>query len=70
VNIPENIVNQYPMLLAGGMWGTIDLTYDETEVHNKKIRPFKPRSYPVVGRARWNLAGSLCMQISFFESEA
>jgi ATP-dependent Lon protease len=40
VNIPENIVNQYPMLLAGGMWGTIDLTYDETEVHNKKIRPF------------------------------
>src|SRR6476620_12795501 len=23
------------------MWGTITLTYDETEVHNKKIRPFK-----------------------------
>jgi len=41
VNIPENIVNQYPMLLSGGMWGTIELTYDETEVHNKKIRPFK-----------------------------
>ncbi len=41
VNIPENIVRQYPMLLSGGMWGTIDLTYDETEVHNKKIRPFK-----------------------------
>ena len=41
VNIPESIVNQYPMLLSGGMWGTIDLTYDETEVHNKKIRPFK-----------------------------
>ena len=32
---------QYPMLLSGGMWGTIELTYDETEVHNKKIRPFK-----------------------------
>ena len=41
VNIPENLVRQYPMLLAGGMWGTIQLTYDETEVHNKKIRPFK-----------------------------
>ncbi|MGV8120131.1 MAG: BREX system Lon protease-like protein BrxL [Candidatus Xenobiia bacterium LiM19] len=41
VNIPEKIVSQYPMLLAGGMWGTIDLTYDETEVHGKKIRPFK-----------------------------
>ena len=41
VNIPESLVNQYPMLLSGGMWGTIDLTYDETEVHNKKIRPFK-----------------------------
>ncbi len=39
-NIPEGIVCQYPMLLAGGMWGTIDLTYDETEIHNKKIRPF------------------------------
>ncbi|MBN2531848.1 MAG: BREX system Lon protease-like protein BrxL [Spirochaetales bacterium] len=41
VNIPESIVRQYPMLLSGGMWGTIDLTYDEMEVHNKKIRPFK-----------------------------
>jgi ATP-dependent Lon protease len=34
-------VRQYPMLLSGGMWGTIELTYDETEIHNKKIRPFK-----------------------------
>lgn len=41
VNIEEALVRQYPMLLAGGMWGTISLTYDETEVHNKKIRPFK-----------------------------
>jgi len=41
VNVPEGLVKRYPMLLAGGMWGTIDLTYDETEVHNKKIRPFK-----------------------------
>lgn len=41
VNIPESLIKQYPMLLAGGMWGTITLVYDETEVHNKKIRPFK-----------------------------
>ena len=41
VHVPQNIVSQYTMLLAGGMWGTIELTYDETEVHNKKIRPFK-----------------------------
>jgi ATP-dependent Lon protease len=41
VNIPESLVRQYPMLLSGGMWGTIELTYDETEIHNKKIRPFK-----------------------------
>jgi ATP-dependent Lon protease len=40
-NIPESIVRQYPMLLSGGMWGTIELTYDETEIHSKKIRPFK-----------------------------
>jgi len=33
------------MLRAGGMWGTIDLTYDETEVHNKKIRPFKVTTF-------------------------
>ncbi|MDG6027359.1 MAG: BREX system Lon protease-like protein BrxL [Candidatus Brocadia sp.] len=45
VNIPENIIRQYPMLLSGGMWGTIDLTYDETEVHNKKIRPFKVTAF-------------------------
>lgn len=41
VNVPEILVKQYPMLLAGGMWGTIQLTYDTTEVHDKKIRPFK-----------------------------
>jgi ATP-dependent Lon protease len=41
MNVPEELVKQYPMLLAGGMWGTIELTYDEAEVHNKKIRPFK-----------------------------
>ena len=41
VNVSESLVKQYPMLLAGGMWGTIQLTYDETEVHGKKIRPFK-----------------------------
>jgi ATP-dependent Lon protease len=41
VNVPEDLVKKYSMLLAGGMWGTIELTYDETEVHNKKIRPFK-----------------------------
>ena len=41
VNVSEGLVRQYPMLLSGGMWGTITLTYDETEVHNKKIRPFK-----------------------------
>lgn len=45
VNIPESIVRQYPMLLAGGMWGTIDLTYDETEIYNKKIRPFKVTAF-------------------------
>jgi ATP-dependent Lon protease len=45
VNIPERIVSQYPMLLSGGMWGTIELTYDETEVHNKKIRPFKVMAF-------------------------
>ncbi len=38
-------MRQYPMLLSGGMWGTIDLTYDETEIHNKKIRPFKVTSF-------------------------
>ncbi|HRS84486.1 MAG TPA: BREX system Lon protease-like protein BrxL [Methanothrix sp.] len=41
VHIPEGLVSQYPMLLSGGMWGTIELTYDENEIHNKKIRPFK-----------------------------
>jgi ATP-dependent Lon protease len=41
VNVTESLVRQYPMLLSGGMWGMITLTYDETEVHNKKIRPFK-----------------------------
>ncbi len=45
VNIPEKLVSQYPMLLSGGMWGTVDLTYDENEIHNKKIRPFKVTSF-------------------------
>jgi ATP-dependent Lon protease len=40
VNVPEGLVKQYSMLLAGGMWGTIQLTYDATQVSSKKIRPF------------------------------
>ena len=45
VNVPESLVRQYPMLLSGGMWGTIDLTYDETAIYNKKIRPFTVVSF-------------------------
>jgi len=41
VNVPETLVRQYPMLLSGGMWGTVELEYDETQVHGGKIRPFK-----------------------------
>ncbi len=41
VNIAESLTRQYPMLLSGGMWGTIELEYDETIVHGGKIRPFK-----------------------------
>ena len=41
VNLPETLVRQYPMILSGGMWGTIELEYDETEVYGGKIRPFK-----------------------------
>jgi ATP-dependent Lon protease len=40
VNVPEGLVKQYPMLLAGGMWGTIQLTYDPGQIYGKKIRPF------------------------------
>jgi len=40
-NIPDALVRQYPMILSGGMWGTIELEYDETEIHGGKIRPFK-----------------------------
>jgi ATP-dependent Lon protease len=40
VNVPEGLVKQYPMLLAGGMWGTIQLTYDPGQIYSKKIRPF------------------------------
>ena len=40
VVVDEGLVKQYPMLLAGGMWGTIRLTYDETNIVDGKIRPF------------------------------
>jgi ATP-dependent Lon protease len=40
-NIPEELVRQYPMILSGGMWGTIELEYDESQVYGGKIRPFK-----------------------------
>lgn len=45
VNIPEDVVRQYPMLLSGGMWGTIEIGYDETLIYNKKIRPFIVQSF-------------------------
>ena len=56
VNVDDNLVRQYPMLLAGGMWGTISLTYDENEVHNKKIRPFKVTDFTPFQIAMINLS--------------
>lgn len=41
VNISDSLVRQHPMILSGGMWGTIELEYDENEIHGGKIRPFK-----------------------------
>jgi ATP-dependent Lon protease len=41
LNLPEALVRQYPMILSGGMWGTIEIEYDESEIYGGKIRPFK-----------------------------
>jgi ATP-dependent Lon protease len=69
VNIPESVVRQYPMLLSGGMWGTIDLTYDETEVHNKKIRPFKVTGFTPFQVAMINLDEYIAKRSEFSTDE-
>lgn len=68
VNVAEGLVRQYPMLLAGGMWGTIELTYDETEVYNKKIRPFKVVTFTPFQVSVINLDDYL-QKRSLFETE-
>jgi len=68
-NIPESMVGQYPMLLSGGMWGTIDLTYDETEVHNKKIRPFKITGFTPFQVSVINLDEYIAKRCQFSTSE-
>jgi len=69
VNIPETIVRQYPMLLSGGMWGTIDLTYDATEIHNKKIRPFKVAAFTPFQVSVINLDGFIEKRSEFSTEE-
>lgn len=69
VNVSEGLVRQYPMLLSGGMWGTITLTYDETEVHNKKIRPFKVVEFTPFQIAVIDLAEFVEKRREFDESE-
>lgn len=69
VNIPERLVSQYPMLLAGGMWGTIELTYDESEIHNKKIRPFKVVSFTPFQVSVVNLDEYLEKRVEFTTDE-
>jgi ATP-dependent Lon protease len=69
VNIPEKIVSQYPMLLSGGMWGTIDVTYDESEVHNKKIRPFKVTAFTPFQVAVINLDEYVSKRAEFSSDE-
>lgn len=69
VNVPEHLVRQYPMLLAGGMWGTIQLTYDETEVHNKKIRPFVVTDFTPFQIAMIDLGEFLAKRREFGDEE-
>jgi ATP-dependent Lon protease len=69
VNLPDGLVTQYPMLLSGGMWGTMDLAYDETEVHNKKIRPFKVTSFTPFQVSVINLQEFLDKRAQFTEAE-
>ncbi|MEI8374907.1 MAG: BREX system Lon protease-like protein BrxL [Planctomycetota bacterium] len=69
VNVSESLVRQYPMLLSGGMWGTIVLTYDETEVHNKKIRPFKVAEFTPFQISVIDLAEYIAKRREFRESE-
>ncbi len=69
VNIPESVVSQYPMLLSGGMWGTIELTYDETEVHGKKIRPFKVVTFTPFQVSVIDLDDFICRRAEFTTGE-
>jgi ATP-dependent Lon protease len=38
IHVDENLINKYPRLM-GGMWGIAELSYDETQVWNKKVTP-------------------------------
>ena len=69
VNVSESLVRQYPMLLSGGMWGTIVLTYDETEVHNKKIRPFKVAEFTPFQISVIDLAEFIAKRREFRDNE-
>jgi ATP-dependent Lon protease len=69
VNVSESLVKQYPMLLAGGMWGTISLTYDESEVHNKKIRPFKVLDFTPFQISMINVNEFIQKRSSFTDSD-
>lgn len=40
VNIDEEIVNRYEKLLAGGLWGIVDLSYRTDLYHKGVLRPF------------------------------
>lgn len=69
VNVSDSLVKQYPMLLAGGMWGTISLTYDESEIHNKKIRPFKVLDFTPFQISMINLNEFIEKRSSFEDAE-
>jgi ATP-dependent Lon protease len=69
VNVPDQLVRHYPMLLAGGMWGTIRLTYDETEIHNKKIRPFVVTEFTPFQISRIDLNEYLAKRGQFGDEE-
>ncbi|MDO8723032.1 MAG: BREX system Lon protease-like protein BrxL [Syntrophales bacterium] len=38
IHVDENLINKYPRLM-GGLWGIVELTYDESQVWKKKITP-------------------------------
>ncbi|MGA2701013.1 MAG: BREX system Lon protease-like protein BrxL [Isosphaeraceae bacterium] len=68
IHISENLINKYPRLM-GGMWGIVELRYDEAQVWKNKVTPLLLADFTPFQHGRIDIEEFLQKRANFTRDE-